>query len=126
MASRIPTLFAYNGEIMKYDGAVMSLKASMDDAQWREIVRETIKYKLYLQCLKEIACPSLEDDSLSWSSDDDKYIQQLDATISKMSNIDPLLVSSIDQAAISNDYSILARRNLTILKQQIVQLKVGL
>lgn len=97
-----PTLFVFGGSVRYYDdGSMLELHSAVSQEEWTKIVEETIAYKVYVECLKEYACPQLEEE---WSSEDDWYRVQLGVAVSRIKNIDPLLVAKNDQTIIKKKY----------------------
>lgn len=97
-----PTLFAYNGSIRYYqEGSMLQLYSQLTMDEWQEIVEETVKYKIFLDCLKEYAYPALEE---KWESDDDYFRLMLEVALSRMRNIDALLIAKHDQEEIKKQY----------------------
>lgn len=112
-----PTLFVLDGSIRWYeDGSMLELHARITPEEWEMIVSDTIKYKLFIDCLKQIACPILED---PWTDEDDWFRVQLDVAISRMRNIDPLLVAKFDQKKILDEYIRQAQTNAQLAKTEI-------
>src|SRR4051812_42658711 len=93
-----PTLFVFDGEIRHYqDGSMLELYTKITPEEWMEIVTNTIQYKVFLDCLKEIACPILKE---SWTTEDDWFRLMLDVNVGRMRNLDPLFVATINQEKI--------------------------
>lgn len=100
---RHPTLFVLDGTIRCYeDGSMLELNAQITQEEWEIIVEETIRYKVFVECLKSTGCPSLGE---PWSEEDDWFRLQLDVAVSRMRNIDPLLVSSHNQEKLTAVFS---------------------
>jgi len=98
-----PTLFVLDGSIRYYDdGSMLELHSLVTPEEWIQIVEETIKYKIFVNCLKEVAIPLLEE---RWDDDDDYFRIQLDVAVSRIRNIDPLLVAKFNQKEIAETYS---------------------
>lgn len=116
-----PTLFVLEGAIRVYeDGSMLELHTQITQEEWEIIVSETIHYKVFVECLKEVACPILEE---RWTEEDDYFRIQLDVAASRMRNIDPLLVASFDQKEIMRTYTKKAQRNAQALKAEINELR---
>jgi len=116
-----PTLFVFDGSIRYYkDGSMLELHAQVTAEEWEMIVSDTIKYKVFIDCLKEVACPILED---PWTAEDDYFRIQLEVSIARMRNIDPLLVAKFDQKEIFEDYKKLAQKNAQAAKAEINKIK---
>lgn len=97
-----PTLFVLEGSIHHYeDGSMLELYSKISQDEWFVIVEETVSYKIFLDCLKEVACPTLKE---TWDEEDEWYRIQLDIAISRMRNLDPLVVSKHDQKAIKSAF----------------------
>jgi len=116
-----PTLFVFDGSIRYYkDGSMLELHTQVTAEEWEMIVSDTIKYKVFIDCLKEVACPILED---PWTAEDDYFRIQLEVSIARMRNIDPLLVAKFDQKEIFEDYKKLAQKNAQAAKAEINKIK---
>jgi hypothetical protein len=97
-----PTLFVYNNSIRYYEeGSMLELHTQVNKEEWSEIVEQTIAYKIFIDCLKESAYPKLEE---KWTVNDDWYRVQLDVAVSRIRNIDPLLVARYNQGDIKSSY----------------------
>ena len=97
-----PTLFVFEGTIQHYEeGTMLELYSNITQEEWLIIIEETVKYKVFLECLKEVACPKLNE---PWEEDDDWYRIQLGIAVSRMRNIDPLAVSKYDEKTIKSAY----------------------
>lgn len=85
-----PTLFVLEGSIRYYkDGSMLELYSAINQNEWEMMVEETIKYKIFLECLKETAFPLLNE---TWTAEDEWFKLQLEVAVSRMRNIDPLLM----------------------------------
>jgi len=116
-----PTFFVLEGEIRCYeDGTMLQLYTQIKQEEWQEIVYETIKYKIFLECLKEIAFPILEE---KWEKLDEYFKLQMEIAISRMRNIDALLVANVDQTTIKNEYTKWMKMNAVKAKQAIEEIK---
>ena len=112
-----PTLFVLEGAIRVYeDGSMLELHTQITQEEWEIIVSETIHYKVFLECLKTVACPILEE---PWAEEDDYFRVQMEVAVSRMRNIDALLVASFDQKEIMRAYTKKAQRNAQALKAEI-------
>jgi hypothetical protein len=76
--------------------------------EWKLIVEETIKYSLFVECLKDVGCPDLNE---PWEDQDEYFRKQLNNTVSKIKDIDPILVSKYDQQLIKQSYAKQMRNN---------------
>lgn len=116
-----PTLFAFNGSIQLFnEGSMLELHSQITSEEWVMIVEETIKYKIFLECLKNIAVPILQED---WSKEDEWFIVQLNIAISRMKNIDPLLVASHNQEAICDIYTKQMKNNAEEVRKAILEIR---
>lgn len=131
---RHPTLFVLEGTIRCYEeGSMLQLHAQITTEEWELIVEETIKYKLFVDSLKEVGCPQLGE---PWDEEDEWFRLQLDVAISRIRNIDPLLLAKHDQQQIRSKYDAQMRANAPeVLKlveqvrkdnQQLLKQKYGL
>ena len=116
-----PTLFAHNGAIRYYkEGSMLGLYSQITMDEWEDIVEETIKYKVFLECLKDIAFPQLEE---PWVHDDEYFKLQLEIAVSRMRNIDALLVIKFDQEAMRSTYKKMMERGVEDMKGMIEDVK---
>lgn len=112
-----PTIFVLEGSIRWFkDGSMLELHTQIKPEEWKIIVDETIRYKIFVECLKTTACPILED---SWTEEDEWFLFQLGVAVSRMRNIDPLLVASVDQDSIRDQYTQLIQKNAKLAKEEI-------
>lgn len=129
-----PTIFVLEGTIRCYeDGSMLQLQSLITSVEWEAIVEETVKYKLFVDSLKETGCPLLGE---PWDEEDDWFRLQLDVAVSRMRSIDPLLLSKHDQKAIRDKYDNQIRANapevLKLIEQvrednkQLIRQKYGL
>jgi len=116
-----PTIFVLEGSIRWYkDGSMLELHAQVTPEEWAIIVDETIKYKLFIECLKQTACPILEE---AWTEEDEWFRLQLDVAVSRIRNLDPLLVAKYDQKQILSEYTNQAKKNAQLAKAGIEQIR---
>jgi hypothetical protein len=105
-----PTLFALDGSIRCYDdGSMLQLYSQVTATEWESIVEETIKYKIFVECIKDICCPKLQE---PWDQEDEWYKLQLEVSVSRMRNIDPVLVAKFNQENIRNSYKEQMEQNI--------------
>jgi|10_taG_2_1085330.scaffolds.fasta_scaffold00033_43 hypothetical protein len=98
-----PTLFILEGTILFYEeGSMLTLHTQVEREEWEQMVEETVKYKVFIECLKETGMPLLKE---RWEEEDDYFRIQLNVAVSRMRNIDPLLVASHDQIALTEEYT---------------------
>lgn len=95
------TVFALEGNIMAYPGSMLELHAELDQEQWKEALTDTCGYALFVRCLKDVAFPLLDE---GWTSEDEFALQQLELSVSRMRNIDPLLVASLKLGELKDKY----------------------
>jgi hypothetical protein len=116
-----PTLFVLEGSIRIYpDGSMLELHSKVTIEEWEIIVSDTIHYKVFIDCLKEVACPILEE---PWTKEDDYFRIQMGIAVSRIRNIDPLLVAKFDQKKIMQEYRKKAQKNAQVLKAEINEMK---
>lgn len=100
---KYPTLFVLEGGIRYYkSGSLLELYSQISIDEWYTIVEETIKYKVFLECLKDTAVKLLSE---TWTEDDDWFRLHLDVAVSRMRNIDPLYVSRFNQDELKAAYT---------------------
>jgi hypothetical protein len=106
-----PTLFVLDGTIRYYDdGSMLELHTSVTVEEWQQIILETIRYKVFVDCLKETAFPILKE---KWTKEDDWWRLQLNTACGRMRNIDPLFFISINQDDLKKAFSAKMRDNAT-------------
>lgn len=116
-----PTLFVWDGEIRLYeDGTMLGLHTQITTEEWEMIVEQTVQYKVFLECLKQVACPILGE---SWDEEDDWFRVQLDIAVSRMRNIDALLVASHDQKAIAEAHTKKMQKNAKEVQDLVEQMR---
>lgn len=104
-----PTLFVFDGSIQHYEeGTMLELYSSVTNEEWSIIIKDTIRYKIFLDCIKETAYPILGE---VWNDEDEWYRLQLDVAISRIRNIDPLAVAKYDQKSIRDAFTNKMRNN---------------
>lgn len=116
-----PTIFVIEGTLRSFDGTMLELHTQVTTEEWTEIVKETLRYKIFIDCLKETASPILRE---SWSVEDDWWRVQLELSISRMRNIDPLLVINLSrtEAEIKAADTEKMKKNAASVVEQIRQL----
>jgi hypothetical protein len=116
-----PTLFVWDGSIRLYeDGSILQLHTQITNTEWTLVVEETIKYKIFLECLKQVACPLLGE---PWTEEDDWFRVQLEVAVSRIRNIDPLLVASYDQEKIAKAYTKKMEKNAKEVQDLVEQMR---
>jgi hypothetical protein len=95
------TLFACDGSIRIYKGRLLELYSQISQPEWDAIVEETVKYKVFLECLRDNISKIGEE----WTKKDDRFISKLESTISDMSDIDRFAVAKFNQNEIKESYS---------------------
>ena len=97
-----PTHFVLGGQILEYNGSMLELHAQVDSKEWKVILEETISFKVFVECLKEVGMPLLEEE---WEKEDQKQLDTLILSVSRIRNIDPLLTASINQDELKKKYT---------------------
>lgn len=116
-----PTLFVMDGSIRIFEeGSMLELHTQISQEEWEAIVEETIKYKVFVECLKEIAIPKLDE---KWEPEDDWFRVQLDVAISRMRNIDALIVAKHNQEDIKKVYSEEIKKNAAAMTEFIKEVR---
>lgn len=116
-----PTIFVLDGTIRCYeDGSMLQLHSLITDDEWELIVEETVKYKLFVDSLKEVGCPHLNE---PWDEEDEWFRLQLDVAISRIRNIDPLLLAKFDQTQIKAKYQNQMKNNAHEVLKLVDQVK---
>lgn len=104
-----PTIFVLDGALTHYEeGSMMELYTKITPEEWKHITEETVKYKLFLEVLKETAYPVLKE---TWDKNDDWWRLQLEVSITRMREVDPMAFVAINQEAIKKSYTEQARVN---------------
>lgn len=112
-----PTLFVLEGAIQHLpDGTMLELYTGVTSEEWLEIITETIQYKIFLDCLKEVAFPLLHE---VWTDEDDWFRVMLEHNISRMRQMDPLLFLPIDQNTIRLKFEEKIRKNAVEVAEDI-------
>lgn len=97
-----PTLFVFDGSIRYYpNGSMLELHTAVTEEEWGLITEETVKYKIFLECLKEVAYPALDE---KWTKEDDWFRLQLEIATSRIRNIDPMAMIRWQEKAIKEEY----------------------
>jgi hypothetical protein len=115
-----PTLFVCDGRILYYENSMMELYTAISKEEWEAIVHETVSYFTFLECLKKTACPILNE---QWDTEDEWYRLQLELAVSRMRNLDPLLVASVDHRKIKREYTKAMRSNARQFMKDLQELK---
>ena len=116
-----PTMFVHEGVIKVYEeGSMLELHMQLKPEEWTEIVQETIKYYHFLECIKTVACPILKE---PWDEMDDYYRIQLELAISRMRNIDALLVASVNTEELVKAYTAKMTTNATEVMDLVKSVK---
>lgn len=116
-----PALFAFEGAVHYFnEGTILELHSQVTAEEWVMIVEETIKYKIFVDCLKEVAYPILSE---KWSEEDDWFRVQLGLSVARMRNIDPLLVAKYNQEEIKKEYTRIMKDNASNMVEFIKQVK---
>lgn len=122
MTEKHPTLFVIDGTIKCYDdGSMLELHGQITDDEWRLIVEETIRYKVFIECLRDVACPMLQE---SWSEEDKWFCKELDVAVSRMRNIDPFLVSTHDQKKLIEAFASKMKMNAAAVQEMIEDIRL--
>lgn len=116
-----PCIFILEGEIRHYDeGSMLQLHTLITTEEWEIIVDETVKYKVFLECLKDTGCPLLGE---PWEKEDDWFRLQLDVAVSRMRNLDPFLVASHNQKALTVAFTEKMTRNAGEVQDLVTQMR---
>jgi len=116
-----PTLFVLEGSVREYeDGSMLELHTQLTSEEWDQIVKDTIEYKVFVETLKTTGMPLLKED---WEEEDEWYLLQLDVAISRMRNIDALLVSSHDQERLQKLYKEKMEHNAAEVEKMVEKQK---
>jgi len=97
-----PTHFVLGSQILEYNGSMLELHGQVHDEEWKVIIEETISFKVFVECLKEVGMPLLEE---KWEKEDQKQLDALILAVSRIRNIDPLLAAFINQNELKEQYT---------------------
>ena len=95
--------FVFEGSIREFEGSIMGLQSQLSDDEWRQIINETISYKVFLKCLKKVGMPLLGE---KWDNDDDQFIIGLTESVSAMKKLDPILTGSVNEKKLKKLYTV--------------------
>lgn len=95
--------FVFEGSIREFEGSIMGLQSQLSDDEWRQIINETISYKVFLKCLKKVGMPLLGE---KWDNDDDQFIIGLTESVSAMKKLDPILTGSVNEKKLKKIYTV--------------------
>lgn len=119
--NKYPTLFVFNGHIMHYDeGSMLELHSLVTTEEWEQIVEETVKYKIFVECLKNVAYPALDE---VWSEDENWYQNQLEVSVARIRNIDPLILAKWNEDSIKQSYISSMSKGVKEVKHLINEVK---
>lgn len=104
-----PTMFVLDGSIRHYEGgSMLELYSQITQDEWTEIIIGTIQYKIFLDCLKDVACPVLHE---TWTREDDWFRLMLDVNLGRMKNLDPLQFATIRQDEVRTAFEAKIKKN---------------
>jgi hypothetical protein len=116
-----PTLFVWDDEIRHFEnGSILELHTQVTMEEWESIVEQTVQYKVFLECLKQVAFPILGE---PWEDEDDWFRVQLDVAISRMRNIDALLVAKHDQKKLAEAYTKKMKKNAVEVQELVEEMR---
>ncbi len=116
-----PTLFVLDGSIRYFEnGTMLELYSKITQDEWQQIVEETLKYSIFVQCLKDIAFPILGE---QWTKEDEWYRLQLEVAISRIRNLDALLVAKHNHIKIAEQYKDIIKNNATEVATMIDEIR---
>lgn len=116
-----PTLFVFEGSVRHFeDGTMFSLHTQVTQNEWHTIVKETIEYQIFLECLKADAFPILKE---KWTKVDEWWRVQLKHAVAQMKGIDPLFIATINQDMIKINYSAKITANAAEVVNDIKKLR---
>jgi len=117
-----PTHFVLGGQILEYTGSMLELHAQVDLEEWKVIISETISFKVFVECLKEIGMPLLEE---KWEKEDQKQLDALILAVSRIRNIDPLLTASINQDELKEQYTVKMRSGASDIDKMVKEIRIA-
>lgn len=116
-----PTIFVLEGTIKHYDdGSMLQLHSLITIKEWELIIEETVRYKVFLECLKSVGCPLLGE---PWDDEDDWFRLQLDIAVARMRNIDALLVAKYNQKELTGAFEEKMRKNAAEVQALVEQMR---
>mgnify|MGYP003643548944 CR=1 FL=1 len=116
-----PTHFVLGGQILEYAGSMLELHASVDLDEWQVIIEETISFKVFIECLKEVGMPLLEEE---WEKEDQKQLDALILAVSRIRNIDPLLTVTINQNELKEQYTIKMKSGAADIDKMVKEIRI--
>jgi len=93
---------------------MLQLHAAMKPAEWSIVITDTLMYTAYLRALKEVAYPSLQE---QWTEEEDSCLRGLERSVSRMRNIDALLVARVEREFPEGTLSGLTQAYCTRMRQ---------
>lgn len=96
------TLFALDHTVREFDGKILELHTKVTPEEWEEIITSTLAYIAFMECSRDIACPTLK---LPWSDNDAKILKKLISSSNRMRDIDPLLFAKLNTVDYKAAYS---------------------
>lgn len=116
-----PTIFVLEGGIQHFpDGSMMELYTGVTPEEWKEIVVETVQYRIFLDCLKEVACSILKE---PWTKEDEWFRIVLEHNIGRMQNLDPMLFITFNQKEIRKNFEEKIRKNALDVAEDIKRVR---
>jgi hypothetical protein len=112
-----PTLFVFDGGIRHYEeGSMFGLRQQVTEEEWLQIVSDTLKYKIFIECLKDVACPILKE---SWTKEDDWWRLQLQVAVERIREVDPAALFPHNQDDIRKRYTEQMKNNAEAVAREI-------
>jgi hypothetical protein len=112
-----PTLFVFDGSIRHYDdGTMFGLRQQVTEEEWLQIVEDTLKYKVFVECLKDVACPILKE---SWAKEDDWWRLQLEVAVARIREVDPAALFPHNEDELRKKYTAQMKENAESVAKEI-------
>jgi hypothetical protein len=116
-----PTVFVFDGAIRHHEeGSMFHLHTQVTTEEWQQIVRETIEYKIFAECLKDVAFPILKE---TWTKIEDWWRLQLGIAVTRMKEIDPMIFLGINQDKIRAQYTQKIQANAQAVVEDIKNIR---
>lgn len=117
-----PTHFVLGGQILEYTGSMLELHAKVDLEEWKVIIEETISFKVFIECLKEVGMPLLEE---KWEKEDQEQLDALVLSVSRIRNIDPLLTATINQDELREQYTTKMKSGAADIDKMVKEIRIS-
>lgn len=118
MSKRVKTYFMIDGTLLRFDGTMLELNSKVTSQEWESIALETLTYKIFVDCLKTVGMPMLDE---TWTTKDEFILQQLNLSVSRIRNLDALLLLKVNQEELRTQFIAKMKAGATELNGMITQ-----